>query len=461
MATNRTDIVTAFIWIAAAMMAAAGDIRRAGNFVDGCRAAKETSAPHLVLVHGSPWQPLSTRLMEIAWDTPELAKSLTAPAVLTAIAVPHDSDEEETKAFNQSHKGWDPRSYTTLPALQLYAADGHLLLVRQGRALRDLATPRELTTFLNETLSHAATRRVLLAALDAAEAGGDNTRALDLLDQLFKLPLNADPDSRARLARQDPHDTLGWQARLNFKPWNTHLREVVASIKEGKAAEVIEDMDHRLAARSVPPSQQALLLGSKAMALAELGQLSAAWGCFEEALAAAPEDPLARALHRHGQRIAALPLRELFPPESALQGRKVGRNLTRDHATFTLSSADHDDPAHHASLFRGAYAPTGFAFHTAAENNAHIIVDLHGNCTLQALRIVNRESNLERAATLTLWTSTDGMTWQNQWRSEAPAPAWDILLDPPVPAGFLKIGLDSATPEHLHLRAVDAFGERR
>jgi hypothetical protein len=197
-----------------------------------------------------------------------------------------------------------------VPALQLYAADGHLLLVRQGRALRELATLGEFAAFLNQTLAHAATYRDLRAALDTAQAGNDPARALELMDQLLALPLTPDPDTLKRLAQLDPDDRLGWQARLNFKPWDTHLREITDRIRDGKAAGVVEEMDRRLAAGSATPPQRALLLGGKAMALAALDQLPAAWQCFQEALAAAPDDPLARALHRHGLRVAGQPLRE-------------------------------------------------------------------------------------------------------------------------------------------------------
>jgi hypothetical protein len=461
MATSRTNRIVAIIAaVAAASLASAAEVGRADGFAEGQRLAAGVGVPHLVLVHGAPWQPLGTRLLDVIWNSDALAGSLEQPAILTAIAIPHDPGEEEIRTFNQLHLGWNPKSYSTLPALQLHAADGHLLLVRQGRALRELATPGEFAAFANQVLADAATRRELLAALDAAEAENDQAPAHGLLDRLLALPFTPDPGTLERLTRLDPDDRLGWQARPGVQPWDTHLREITARIRDGKAAEVIEEMDRRLVAGSATPPQQTLLLGGKGMALASLDRLTDAWQCFQDAHAAAPNDPLARALHRHGIRIAGLPLRETLPDDSTLRGREVGRNLTRDHATFTLSSASSDNPADHASLFRGQHAAAGFAFHTDAESDAHIVIDLHGDCRLRALRIVNRSTLHQRAETLTLWTSGDGKSWQRQWRAEAPAPAWEVVLDPPVPARFLKLGLDRDTPEHLHLRAVDAYGER-
>lgn len=447
-------------------VASAADIRRADGFAEGQRLAAEAGVPHLVFVHGSPWQPLSTRLLEEAWEAPRLAEEIAFPAVFTAIAIPEDPDEEEREAFDKRHEGWEARTYSTLPALQIHASDGHLLLIRQGAALRNMAGVPEWGAFLNDALTDAARRRDFRAVLDEMEERDESGEegkpcVVEVLDGLLGLPITADADALERIALHDPEDSLGWQARLEFKPWDGHLREITAKIGDGKAAEVVEEMDRRLAAGSATPPQQALLLGGKGMALASMDQLATAWKCFEEALAAAPDDPLARALNRHGQRVAGLPLREVFPANSLLRDREVGQNLTRDHATFTLSSASADDkPEHHPSLFRGLHSPSGFAFHTAAEKDAHIIIDLAGDCLLQAVRIVNRNNLHERAATLKLWISADGESWQDVWQADGAAPAWDIPFEEPIRASYLKVGLDSSSPVPFHLLAVDAYGGR-
>ncbi len=452
MAASRTSLA-----LLALSLVASAKVERASGFAEGKDLAEKAGAPQLVLVHGSPWQPLSTRLLELVWEKAALENSLESPAVLTTIAIAEAPTEEEAKDFNERHAGWDPKSYSTLPALQIHAADGTRILTRDGRELRTLATPGEFGAFLNDALGLAAKRRELRTRLEGA---ADDAEALTLIDELLQLPLTPDADLVERLKQLDPGDQLGWQARLGFKPWDPFLREITARIADGEAAAVIEEMEQRLARDHVTPSHRALLLGGKAMALVGLDRGSEAWATFGEALAAAPEDPLARALHRHGLRVAGLPLREAFPTDSALYGREIGENLTRDHASFTLSSSASDHPEHHASLFRGPYAPSGFAFHTGAEKDAHIVIDLHGDCRLRALRIVNRNKIHERAATLTLWTSVDGRTWERHWQAEEPAPAWDILIDEPITTRFLKLGLDRDTPEHLHLRAVDAYGER-
>lgn len=461
---NALLVIVAAIWSATSVLAV--DVVRTQGFAEGQKQAAEKGIPHLVLVHGSPsWQPLATTLLDDVWENSRLVNEVNFPVVLTTIAIAENPDKEEQGAFDQRHNGWNPKSYRTLPALQLFSSDGHLLLVRAGKALHDMVGAPEWAAFINQQLAAAATRRQLRAALDSLETQDNKVKqgvgdALPILDQLLALPFNPDADAMERLALHDPEDRLGWLARLEFKSWDAHLREIKASIDDDKANEVIEEMTRRLAAGFATPPQQALLLGGKGMALASMDQLAAAWQNFEQALAVAPDDPLARAVYRYGERVAGRPLRVAFPTDSILRGREVGDNLTRDQATFTLSSAESDNPQHHASLFRGPYSPSGFAFHTAAEKQAHITIDLAGACALQAIRIVNRNKLQERAASLKLWTSTDGEAWQQVWHAEEAAAAWDIPFKTPINARFLKVGLEADTPVPLHLLAVDAYGQR-
>ena len=125
-----------------------------------------------------------------------------------------------------------------------------------------------------------------------------------------------------------------------------------------------------------------------------------------------------------------------------------------------MSSEQHGNPEDYPTLMKGRHAKGGFAFHTAAEKDAHIVIDLQDACEVRALRITNRSSQVARAESLTLWTSSDGSTWEKAWASESVQPAWDVLLKSPVTARYLKLGLDRKTPEHLHLKAVDAYGKR-
>ena len=136
----------------------------------------------------------------------------------------------------------------------------------------------------------------------------------------------------------------------------------------------------------------------------------------------------------HGQRVAGIPLRVAFPDDSILNTKDIGTLLSAD-ATFTLSSASNDIPANHATLFQGATAE--YAFHTDNEKGAHITIDLKKDCAIKAIRITNRANAADRATSLTLWHSADGMTWTKAWSAESVRPAWDILFDQSVKTRFL------------------------
>lgn len=194
--------------------------------------------------------------------------------------------------------------------------------------------------------------------------------------------------------------------------------------------------------------------------LVKQAKLSEAWVLFEEAKATDPEGPNGKAMWRYGVRVAGLPLRATLPKGSSLNGKELGENLSRGHASFTMSSSQHDNPEFHSSLFGGPFAPSGFAFHTGSEKDAHIVIDLQGECEIRALLVTNRASSKERAESLTLGSSSDGKEWQTQWQAGEVLPFWGIHLETPVKARFLKLGLDRKTPEFFHLTAVDIYGKR-
>lgn len=315
MASNKINRAVVFLgtgWIACA--ACAGELRRVESFADGQRMASDAGLHHWVFVHGAPWQKLGERILEDLGAVSGNDQAIPEDVIFTSIAIAQEPTDEENKAFESRHAGWNGKSYSTLPALQLYAPDGQMLLNMQGRALRDVAaTGESMVAFLGETLTQAMMRRDLLATIERAHAEDDRDAVFENLDALFSLPFSTGPSCLEKLKHFDPEDRLGWQARMDFKPWDSHLREITKRIQDGQAEEVIAEMDSRLAAGFATPHQQALLLGGKGMAHAKLDQLPAAAAAFRKALAVAPDDPLARAIHRHGIRIAGNAMDEKDP----------------------------------------------------------------------------------------------------------------------------------------------------
>lgn len=98
-----------------------------------------------------------------------------------------------------------------------------------------------------------------------------------------------------------------------------------------------------------------------------------------------------------------------------------------------------------------------FAFTTAEEENPYIIMTLPGEATINRIYIQNRVYGCqERAKGLTIWFSTDNKEWKQIWKAENGDPEWNIELNPPVKAKYIKLGLNGKVA--LHLNKVRIYG---
>lgn len=132
----------------------------------------------------------------------------------------------------------------------------------------------------------------------------------------------------------------------------------------------------------------------------------------------------------------------------------------RDRATCTASSSLNEPGL--GSLFGSDDAPDTHAFNTQKEKNAHVIIDLKTEEVVGGVAIQNRTDQgtfiLERAATLAMWSSLDGKTWDSVWQAEDVQPVWNFIFTQPIRARYLKIGLQEEN--FLHLRRVKLYGPR-
>jgi len=457
MATRRTNgLILAALVVPFVLNAAP---KTGEDFTGASALAEKEKCPFVIYVHGSSWHPASRIFREKIWESAAFRESLPDEVILTEIHLGQQLSEEEAKAQVEKLKGWKRRTVRTFPAIQIFGNDGHLLKTIQGREMRELVSASLVTAEIREVLGHAALRRDFLAAIVKAREEKKREAELEALSRLIELPLDDEPKIMEQLKAVDPDDSTGWQARLGFGNWE-FMRRVSGLIKEGKLVEAVTEADRLLSVSRHSPEQRALILGAKAHALVAQDQLSEAWILFQEARETDPDGPNGKAIWRYGLRVAGMPLREILPADSVLTGKEIGANISRDHARYSLSSEQHGNPENYPTLMKGRHAKGGFAFHTAAEKDANIVIDLQDACEVRALRITNRSSQVARAESLTLWTSSDGTTWEKGWASESAQPAWDVLLKSPVTARYLKLGLDRKTPEHLHLKAVDVYGKR-
>jgi alpha-D-xyloside xylohydrolase len=132
-----------------------------------------------------------------------------------------------------------------------------------------------------------------------------------------------------------------------------------------------------------------------------------------------------------------------------------------ERATYTQSSSLAE--AVTGNLFDADNAPGTHAFSTQKEKNAHIVIDLGREQTIAGVSIANRTDQgrfiLERAATLAMWSSMDGKSWDSVWQAEEAQPVWNFVFKQPIRARYLKIGLQGEN--FLHLRRVKLYGPSR
>ena len=428
---------------------------RAPNFVEAGKLAKKSERPLAIYVHGSSWHPSSKRFLDLIWTKPDLPEGLNHPLILTNVEIKQHLDKEAAQKHAESHKGWNGKSVRTYPAIQLYGFDGHLLTTLSGAELRGLSSAKALAHRLNQFTELANQRRAFLGKINSAEGSAK----LVLLAELSDLPFNNEPKIIEQFKALDPDDQTAWQARLSFKNWD-FVRDITSLVKANKSDEALTEIDKQLKISGQPPERLALIHGAKGRVLADEGKLTEAWTAFQKAHQCDPKGPNGIAMLAYGTRVAGVPLREALPTDSALIGKEIGENISRDHATVSLSSASNDDPTQHQFLFKGPFAKVGFAIHTDSEKKAHCLLDLQTPCQVRALRITNRRTQSTRAKTLTLWASEDQKSWQQIWAADQAELAWDILLEKPIKARYLKVGLNSPVPEYLNLQAIDVFGSR-
>jgi alpha-L-fucosidase len=139
-------------------------------------------------------------------------------------------------------------------------------------------------------------------------------------------------------------------------------------------------------------------------------------------------------------------------------------------ATVTTSSRHAADPGKPQLLVAETPA-SDFAFHTTAETNPWVTIDLGRQLSVTGVRILNRahpDQGVEnRAATLRLSVSTDGQTWQEIWKADKVATQWEIPVTdfvagahiPGRKARYLRLELKPSRLEILHLRQVEVWGK--
>lgn len=132
-----------------------------------------------------------------------------------------------------------------------------------------------------------------------------------------------------------------------------------------------------------------------------------------------------------------------------------GRVLSADGATMKVSSGRMTGD----SLLLGGGG--SFAFHTDAERNPWVTIDLGAEKDLTGIFIRNRtDTAQERAATLRLKVSSDGQQWNDVWQAAGAEPSWEIpLTGKSLKARYVRLETQPKSPTHFHLQHLEVWGK--
>ena len=143
-------------------------------------------------------------------------------------------------------------------------------------------------------------------------------------------------------------------------------------------------------------------------------------------------------------------------------GRDLGAN-----ATYTTSStSEHDSAETRPLLLKGERPNTGFAFHTAAEENPWATIDLGEAKQINAVVIENRPGDA-RSEGLMMSISTDGTTWETLWKASKWEEKWLVLPTqfhagitvPGRTARYIRLETKGNPPRPFLLQRVTILGQ--
>ena len=169
------------------------------------------------------------------------------------------------------------------------------------------------------------------------------------------------------------------------------------------------------------------------------------------------------------QSLDGLPALDAAPPSLFSDPVTFGQVVSRTSRVTTSSHSAYEPAAGPQALVAETPA-TDFAFHTDAEANPWVQLDLGRDVAVTGVRVLNRagagQPGWDRAATLRLSVSLDGTTWQEVWKAEGGAAQWEIPVTdyvagahvPGRRARYLRLETRPGRPEYFHLRQVDVWG---
>ena len=149
------------------------------------------------------------------------------------------------------------------------------------------------------------------------------------------------------------------------------------------------------------------------------------------------------------------------PEASPLRTRGEWSEISRDGQLFVPSNFPENwGKNYNLVLSDRAGGDREFAFHSPNNNtdSPAVVVRLKEEREIRHIAIENRRNSqfYDRAKDLAVWTSNDGKSWTQVWKSTEPLGNYEIGLPPGTKARYIKVGLDGHGI--FHLNSISIYG---
>lgn len=143
----------------------------------------------------------------------------------------------------------------------------------------------------------------------------------------------------------------------------------------------------------------------------------------------------------------------------AAHRQQYGHVLSATGAIVTTSSLFRGSDESNQALLRGDFSAP-YAFHTQAEANPWVTIDLWRKAVITGVLVRNRtDACKDRAMGLRLQVSDDGKTWKEVWTAPGVESVWEIsMVEKNISARFLRFDTRPVPAVHLHLQHVEVWG---
>ncbi|MFV0375764.1 MAG: alpha-L-fucosidase [Mangrovibacterium sp.] len=144
-----------------------------------------------------------------------------------------------------------------------------------------------------------------------------------------------------------------------------------------------------------------------------------------------------------------------------------GKQLTENVKLKLSSQSPLDNAEHHSLLWENRLFNSPFAFHTQAEKEPYVVVDLGKLYSVTGVGLYNEKRYNGNPGTFEILISEDGNNWQSIEKRDETFGQWEVTVAqfnagiqlPGVDARYVKVLLKSGSEEALHLKRIHLYAK--